>query len=734
MNEQDSTIKILHIDEEQSFLDYFSLLFSGDFHITSTNNIENFFNLIPRIKPEAVIVDFNLPEMNGLELLSSIKKEYPHIPVIFCTGQGSEDVAREAFINGASDYFNKDFSGIASKEKFINSVKNLVEKQKTQKNLEDSENKYKTITENTNDIIYSINSEGKITYLNSRVKAYGYDPEMLIGKSILNLIAPEDREKIITDFEKTLSTGKEFLTTYRGIDKYGKKYWLEELGKVIRDEDNNIIGLTGIIRDISERKHFETALEEIQDQQVAMIDSMDDFIHLVSSDFKIILFNTAMKKVCSNLGFKMQPGDNLFEAFPFLNGAVYKEYEEVLKTGKTKASVEHLQFKDREFWIETRKIPVFDTKGKVHRIITILRDITNRKQDENAIVEMNTRLQTLIQAIPDIVYFKDTQGRNLIVNRSFERLANKEIEEIIGKTDEEIFPEELAKYCRESDESVKQSGETIKIEEKFSGENGNTVYFDTVKVPIYDHHKKISGLVGVSRDVTRQKNMKEALIQKNNELEDFAYRVSHDLKSPLHLIKGYISLLEEDNELCDSIVPKIMEQTDRVVLFIDKLLKLSRAGRIIGDKAIVNPEEMIRKAYEFFSESNSFQSELIINSSLPDIYCDSDACKQVFSNLVQNSFKYRNPDNGRLIIEVSGAVKNNSVEILVRDNGKGIEEKHINNIFNPGFALSKDKGTGFGLAIVKKIVAAHNGCIQVKSDGIGKGTEFMIKIPLKTEN
>ncbi|UCD87459.1 MAG: PAS domain-containing protein, partial [Desulfobacterales bacterium] len=122
--------------------------------------------------------------------------------------------------------------------------------------------------------------------------------------------------------------------------------------------------------------------------------------------------------------------------------------------------------------------------------------IGERRRAEAAIRETSARLNTLIQAIPDVVYFKDTQGRNLVVNRAFQKLVGLKQSEIVGRTDTELFPADLADACRSGDEQVVKGGRTLRFEEKATFGDGTETFFDTVKAPLRDSDGKMVGLVG----------------------------------------------------------------------------------------------------------------------------------------------------------------------------------------------------------------------------------------------
>ena len=142
-------------------------------------------------------------------------------------------------------------------------------------------------------------------------------------------------------------------------------------------------------------------------------------------------------------------------------------------------------------------------------------EITERKQAEEAITEMNARLQTLLQAMPDMVFFKDVKGKHLLVNKAVEEFTGHREDELLGRTNDELLPRDLAEYCNKSDESVVKSGVSLHFEERLINKKGEVRFFDTVKSPIYSSEGNILGMVGVSRDITERKVAEEAL--KENE-------------------------------------------------------------------------------------------------------------------------------------------------------------------------------------------------------------------------
>ena len=142
---------------------------------------------------------------------------------------------------------------------------------------------------------------------------------------------------------------------------------------------------------------------------------------------------------------------------------------------------------------------------------TIWRDITKQKRVDRELIELNTRLQALIYAIPDIVIFKDRHGRHLVVNKATEEFIGLSREKLIGKTNEELLPPDLAAFCDKSDEIAMGSHVPTRTEEKAVGTNGEQIILDTIKVPIRDASGNLTGLITVSRNITERKRMEDAL-------------------------------------------------------------------------------------------------------------------------------------------------------------------------------------------------------------------------------
>ena len=217
------------------------------------------------------------------------------------------------------------------------------------------------------------------------------------------------------------------------------------------------------------------------------------------------------------------------------------------------------------------------------------------------------------------------------------------------------------------------------------------------------------------------------LIKKNKELDDFAYKVSHDLKNPIQIIKGFLENIKKDPSNFDKFYPMIISRANNLLLFINRILQLSKSGKAIGSKVQIDPEELLQIVFIPINKNN-FPTKLIVNSSNLTIWGCPHGMEQVFINLIKNSISFRDPDKGELIIQVDIINEGEYSIVRYRDNGIGIDKDKSNKVFSAGFTTNP-QGTGFGLAIIKKIIESHGGQVSCLAKGIGNGVEFILKLP-----
>jgi len=238
----------------------------------------------------------------------------------------------------------------------------------------------------------------------------------------------------------------------------------------------------------------------------------------------------------------------------------------------------------------------------------------------------------------------------------------------------------------------------------------------------------------LKQEIKEREKISSELEIKNAELERFAYTVSHDLKTPLVTIKGFIGLLSKDIESNDKHrievdFEKINSAADTMAALLTDLLELSRVGRVMGNPKICNLTEIAQQAVELVKVNIDALGIEIEIENMPNVYADELRLVEVYLNLIENSVKFMG-DQISPRIHIGCGEKDGMICSFVRDNGIGIDERYHDQIFRLFERLSAEVvGTGVGLTLVKRIIEVHGGEIWVESDGLGHGSNVAFTLP-----
>ena len=376
--------------------------------------------------------------------------------------------------------------------------------------------------------------------------------------------------------------------------------------------------------------------------------------------------------------------------------------------------------------------------------------------------------QNLLDTIPDMIYFKDLDNRFIMVNRAHADALHLTPEEIIGKTDLDLFPRELSRKYFNDDNKILRTGKPVigKIE-RAPRPDGGVTFVSTTKMPHYDKAGKLIGTIGITRNITdkmvaqeelhkykdkledlvksRTKELEESneqLLRMYNLKSDFTSIVSHELRTPLTVVKegihlvedGTLGVLNEKQVYSLGIALDNIERLNRLICDILDFSKLeSRKMKFRIHKNDLN--DVVRGVCEQYRrtvEKKGLKLKVELDESLPMIKFDSDRMIQVMQNLLNNAFKFT--DEGCIAVET----KNNGGKAIVSvaDTGPGIHEEDLDRVFErfeqatANVKIRKHGGTGLGLAICKEIIQQHGGKIFVESQ-YGNGTKFYFTLPVK---
>jgi two-component system sensor kinase FixL len=364
---------------------------------------------------------------------------------------------------------------------------------------------------------------------------------------------------------------------------------------------------------------------------------------------------------------------------------------------------------------------------------------------DDALKEVS-EFRAVFQAAVDAILTIDGNGIIASLNPAAERIFGYAAQEVMGRNVSVLMPspyrEEhdgyLAKYIDTGDKQIIGIGREVKGRRKDGTEF--PMYLSVAEVQVEEGRR----FVGIVRDISEEAQLKEAreqlieqLEQKNAELERFTYTVSHDLKSPLITIKGFLGGLEKDAragnfERHNADIARIGKAADQMKLLLDDLLELSRVGRIVSPPEPISLSELAAQTIELLSGPIAERGAVVtVHDPLPTIEGDRTRLTEVLQNLIENALKFsRDGEPARIEIGASGHEEGRAV-CFVRDEGVGIDPKYTNKVFGLFERLDHlQEGTGVGLALVKRIVEFHGGRVWVESVGLGRGSTFYFTLPL----
>jgi PAS domain S-box-containing protein len=548
----------------------------------------------------------------------------------------------------------------------------------------------------------------------------------------LAVLHPDDRAPALEKIERAVEERKDLWNEYRILLPGGEHRWIGASGITTYDGAGAALRMSGICLDIT--------IEESEQRYRGLINGVPDYI-LVHRNGKILFVNPAAAKILGNDASAIAGTDIVKYITPESRGLVA---EMMLKraAGETVPPYE-ITIIPREGVKRVTEVhgALIMYQGK-EASLNVLSDITERKQAEERLRESEEKYRALLFGAGIGVGYWSPDGTLLFLNEiSLKRLKGKE-EDFIGKNMREMFGDAAEKYL-ERFKKTAISPDPLEYEDYISLPSGEGWYL-SVYSRITGLDGSVKGVQVLSIDITDRKQgeeMRERLLidlqQKNAELERFTYTVSHDLKSPLITIKGFLGYLEKDacsgdtGRLHEDIV-RIHAATSKMEEFIASLLELSRVGRIVNPPASIPLSSLVQDAVETLDAQVRKRGVTIrVPGDLPEVYGDRVRLQQVMTNLIENSIKFMG-DQKEPIIEIRVSTRDMMKTICVKDNGIGIAPENLDTVFSVFKRLNPAiQGTGIGLALVRRIIEVHGGKCWAESPGLGGGSTFCFSLPEK---
>lgn len=407
--------------------------------------------------------------------------------------------------------------------------------------------------------------------------------------------------------------------------------------------------------------------------------------------------------------------------------------------------LQHLRPVEREVqtkegrWFIARFLPYRTMEDRIDGVVLTFVDVTERKHAEEQLWESDTRFRAIVHQTTAGIGLMDLTGKFTYINDRFTQISGYSREELLQMRIQDIthpddLPQANAKYAQ-----LVATGKSIFDEKRFIRKNGSIVWVSNNKTIVTHEAAETDYVIVVSIDISDRKKIEEALREADRRKNEFLATLAHELRNPLTPIKAALQIIARTtNKEQDKQAREIIDrQVKKMVHLVDDLMDISRITRnkIRLQKQQVALAEAIEIAVETVEPLLLAVQHRFV-AQVPEepifIYADTDRISQIIINLLSNAIKYTDPGGD---ISLTASVEQGQAVIRVKDTGIGIPVDRLETIFEMFHQINPienriQSGLGIGLSLVKKLIEMHGGTIQAYSEGIGKGSEFVVSLPL----
>jgi PAS domain S-box-containing protein len=632
---------------------------------------------------------------------------------------------------------------LSGKKYLMGIFRDVTERKQAEQALWESQRWQIAILDSIPDMAWLKDKQSRYVAANETLcRAFGIKLEDFIGKTDFD-ISPEDLAKRYqADDQKVIQSGKRLRIEEPWATKEdtGERICIETIKTPICNEKGEIIGTSGIARDITERKKAEDQIKILKRQIDFILGAAKTGLDIIDSQFNIHFIDPEWQKIYGD-----PTGKKCYDYF--MGRKKVCPGCGIVKALQTKSIVvsEEVLVKENNRPIQVTTIPFQNEKGE-WLVAEVNVDISERKKAEEGLRKSENKYKTLLESIPQKIFLKDINSVYISCSENYARDMKIKAEEIAGKTDYDFYPRELAEKYRADDKKIIESGETKDIEETYI-QDGQERIVHTVKTLVRDEQGNVIGILGIFWDITKVKQTEEELdiyreqmtrAERLASLGTLSATVAHELTQPLTVIS-----LAIENSLAEL---KKISCPDSVMEDLKKgLSEVSNANSIVNrfrDFARSSPDKSVRKVdlkavadrITGLLEESARRVRVTLQvkgmGRLPPIYSNEKELEQLFFALVDNAIQSADGEkNHRLII--SGHLRDDHyVELRFSDNCGGVAPENIDRIFEPFFTTRpQGKGTGLGLCIVQRITLRAGGKVRVESK-IGEGSTFLVTLPI----
>jgi PAS domain S-box-containing protein len=639
----------------------------------------------------------------------------------------------------------------------------ISERKQAEAALQKSEERFRQVSENAEEWIWEVDSNGLYTYSSFVVeKLLGYKPEEIVGKKYFyDLFLADEQEELKKAALQAFASKNSFSGFLnRNMHKSGNIVWLSTSGVPILNEKGDLLGYRGLDIDLTERRKADEAIRASEKKHRKLYEESLDAIFLADAETGILIDcnRAALELVGREKSEIVGQHQRILHPAHEIEGnsaRVFKQHQK--QSGVSEGQVITKTGEIKDVSIQTNHVVVGDRKV----LQGVFRDVTESKIAQNALLVSEEKHRETIQNANIGVVAYRPDGEITILNPRMQKMTGYTSEEIPSLSEwfGKLYPNEVERQkikdkwfkkltdvgeVKEGQATIvtKQGEERIFVFDGFRLHSGDFIAFsrDITELKKIEAHRKVleGKLDEYSKHLKYMVDLRTAQLKDANErlvkserlaaIGELAGMVGHDLRNPLAGIKNAAYYLKKKGtEISEAQTKEMLEIIDKAIGHSDKiindLLDYSREMHLEQTKYLAHT--LVDEAIGMIKVPDRIQILNLVQEEIW-IWVNADKMLRVFINLVKNAIDAM-PENGTLKITSCQTI--NYLKIAFADTGKGIPEETLKKLFTPLFT-TKAQGMGFGLAICKRIIEAHGGTITVKT-AVNKGTTFTVTLPIK---
>jgi PAS domain S-box-containing protein len=519
-----------------------------------------------------------------------------------------------------------------------------------------------------------------------------------------------------------------------GQDAYEARYWTAT--------NSPVFNAQGEIEYLVQTAELASARE--RRDAIAILESITEGFYTLDRQWRYDYVNSEAHRILDRPAGDLA-GKVLWEEYPGLRGTEFEHFYRRTMIEREKSSFT-AYYPDQQRWYDVTTFPAPEGMSVYFRNVTEQRKLASERTTLLAESERQKRIyETALNSTPDFVYVFDLEHRALYANDAL--LKTWGVADVRGKKWMDLGYEQWHAdlHDRELDEVINTRA-PIRGEIPFSGTGGKRMY-DYIFAPVFDEHGEVVAVAGTTRDITDRQAAEQSIQEQATRLvasdrakDDFLATLSHELRNPLAPLRNSIALLRRDGLEGDTLakIHGIMErQVNHLVRLVDDLLEVSRISRGVLSLRSERVEiaAVVKTAVETSNPLiQSVEHQLVLAAPPEALWVEGDPVRlaQVLSNLLNNAASYTDAGG---TVTVTVRREGPQVCISVKDTGIGIEPAAISHMFEMFSRGNRDSarnqgGLGIGLALARRLAEMHQGTLEAHSEGLGKGAEFILRLPL----